>query len=113
MAVLRPLLERARPSAYWDDDEKGSGTLGRDEWWETDAAAGNVNHVHGTAGWVVTATLIRDDEPVLTAVNPPLTGETYSAARGHGAFVNGERRRRRPRRPTCLMGTAPTRSATR
>lgn len=91
VAVLRPLLERARPSARWDDDEEGSGTLGRGEWWVTDAAEGNVNHVHGAAGWAVTATLIRDDEPVLTAVNVPLTGETYSAARGHGTFVNGER----------------------
>lgn len=87
-AVLRPALERARPSARWDDDEEGAGPLGAGEWWVTDAAEGNVNHIHGSAGWAVTATLMRDDLPVLTAVHVPLTGETYSAAQGRGAFLD-------------------------
>lgn len=88
-AVLRPALERARPTARWDDDEEGSGPLGAGEWWVTDAAEGNVNHIHGSSGWAVSATLLRDDVPVLTAVHVPLTGDTYTAARGRGAFLNG------------------------
>lgn len=87
--VLRPALELARPSARWDDDEEGAGPLGAGEWWVTDAAEGNVNHIHGSSGWAVTATLVRDDVPVLTAVNIPLTGETYTAVRGGGAFLDG------------------------
>ncbi|RIJ70303.1 3'(2'),5'-bisphosphate nucleotidase CysQ [Nakamurella silvestris] len=86
-AVLRPALQRARPAARWDEDEEGSGPLGPGEWWVVDAAEGNVNHVHGAAGWAVTATLVRDDVPVLTAVHLPLTGQTYTAAQGHGAFL--------------------------
>ena len=89
--VLRPALSRALPGARWDDDEEGSGPLGRGEWWVTDAAEGNVNHIHGSNGWAVTATLVRDDIPVLTVVHLPLAGETYSAVRGHGSFLNGQR----------------------
>jgi myo-inositol-1(or 4)-monophosphatase len=87
--VLRPALELAHPSAAWDEDEEGRGPLGAGEWWVVDAAEGNVNHTHGSTGWGVTATLVRDDAPVLTAVHLPLSGETYSAAAGHGAFRDG------------------------
>jgi len=89
MTVLRPALERARPGARWDADEEGYGILGPGEWWVTDTAEGNVNHIHGSPGWGVTATLVRDDAPVLTAVHLPLSGDTYTAAAGHGAFLNG------------------------
>ncbi|WIE72137.1 inositol monophosphatase family protein [Curtobacterium sp. MCJR17_020] len=88
-AVLRPALERLRPDAQWDDDEEGTGTLGPGEWWVTDAAEGNVNLVHGSANWGVTATLVRDDVPVLTAVVLPALGQVFTAVRGAGARLNG------------------------
>ncbi|WP_291054220.1 inositol monophosphatase family protein [Herbiconiux sp.] len=91
LAVLRPALERVRPEARWDDDEEGRGSLGPGEWWVADAAEGNVNHIHGANGWGVTATLVRDALPVLTVVHLPVSGETYTAVAGEGAFRNGER----------------------
>ena len=90
IAVLRPALERLRPEARWDDDEEGHGALGAGEWWVADAAEGNVNHIHGGANWGVTATLVRDDVPVVTAVFLPDLGQTFTAVRGGGAFMNGE-----------------------
>jgi myo-inositol-1(or 4)-monophosphatase len=89
-AVLRPALERLRPDVRWDDDEEGHGALGPGEWWVVDAAEGNVNHVHGSAAWGVTATLVRDDVPVLTAVTLPALGQVFTALRGGGARLNGE-----------------------
>lgn len=89
-AVLRPALERLRPEARWDDDEEGGGSLGAGEWWVADAAEGNVNHIHGSEQWGVTATLVRDDLPVLTVVHLPALGQTYTALRGHGVFLDGE-----------------------
>lgn len=89
IAVLRPALERLRPEARWDDDEEGRGSLGAGEWWVADAAEGNVNHIHGGANWGVTATLVRDDVPVVTAVFLPALGQTFTAVRGGGAFLNG------------------------
>ncbi|MCE0459760.1 inositol monophosphatase family protein [Curtobacterium flaccumfaciens] len=89
IAVLRPALEQLRPEARWDDDEEGHGSLGAGEWWVADAAEGNVNHIHGGANWGVTATLVRDDVPVVTAVFLPALRQTFTAVRGEGAFLNG------------------------
>jgi myo-inositol-1(or 4)-monophosphatase len=90
-AVLRPALGAAAPHAFWDDDEEGHGPLGAGDWWVTDPAEGNVNHIHGLPSWGVTATLVRDDVPHLTVVHLPVSGDTYTAIRGRGAFLNGER----------------------
>jgi myo-inositol-1(or 4)-monophosphatase len=90
-ATLRDTLLTTRPGSRWAADEEDEGALPAGEWWVVDPAEGNVNHLHGRAGWGVTATLVRDGEPVLTAANLPLTQETYSALVGQGAFVNGQR----------------------
>ena len=88
-ADLRQALLTARPGSQWAADEEEEGALPAGEWWVADPAEGNVNHLHGRHGWGVTATLVRDGEPVLTVVNIPLNGETYTAVAGRGAFVNG------------------------
>lgn len=91
--VLRPLLQEARPRAGWAEDELGSGRLPPGEWWVTDPVEGNINHVHGMTDWGVTATLVRDNLPVLTAVHLPMSGDTYTAVRGGGVYLDGARLR--------------------
>jgi myo-inositol-1(or 4)-monophosphatase len=61
------------------------------EWWITDPVEGNINHIHGMTEWGVTATLVRNNVPVLTAIHLPLTGNTYTAVRGGGAWLDGVR----------------------
>ncbi|TWV34395.1 3'(2'),5'-bisphosphate nucleotidase CysQ [Streptomyces misionensis] len=87
--VLREPLLRARPGSRWADDELAGGALPPGEWWVVDPAEGNINHVHGMADWAVTATLVRDNQPVLTVVHLPLTGDTYTAVAGGGARLDG------------------------
>ncbi|MGW5774009.1 inositol monophosphatase family protein [Streptomyces longwoodensis] len=101
--ILRPRLTRLRPDARWVEDELDGGALPPGEWWVVDPAEGNVNHLHGLPEWAVTATLVRDNQPVLTAVHLPLTGETYTAVSGAGAHLDG-----RPLRvaPTADLGLA-------
>jgi myo-inositol-1(or 4)-monophosphatase len=89
--VLRPALKEALPSAGWIADELEEGPLPDGEWWVCDPAEGNINHLHGLPDWGVAATLVRDNEPVLTAVHLPLTGDVYTAIRGGGAFRNEQR----------------------
>lgn len=87
--MLRTALLAIRPGSGWVEDEEGGGTLPAGEWWVADPVEGNVNHVHGTAVWGVTATLVRDGEPVLTVVYEPLQERLYTATKGGGAYCNG------------------------
>jgi myo-inositol-1(or 4)-monophosphatase len=89
LSVLRPALEQLRPGAGRVEDELESGPLPAGEWWVIDPVEGNINHIHGMGDWGVTATLVRDNEPVLAVVHLPLTGDTYTAVRERGAFANG------------------------
>lgn len=89
LELLRPALTGLCPRAGWVEDELDSGALPAGEWWVTDPVEGNVNHVHGMSDWAVSATLVRDNTPVLTAVHLPLTGEVYTAALGAGAQLDG------------------------
>ncbi|MFG3280379.1 inositol monophosphatase family protein [Streptomyces sp. NPDC048111] len=87
--VLRPRLTSLRPGARWVEEELAGGALPPGEWWVVDPAEGNVNHLHGLPEWAVTATLVQENQPVLTAVHLPLTGETYTALAGGGAHLDG------------------------
>jgi myo-inositol-1(or 4)-monophosphatase len=91
LAILHAALSDARPTAQWTDDEGGSGHLPDGEWWIVDPVEGAINHLHGLPEWGVTATLVRDNVPVLTAVHLPLAAQTYTALRGGGARLNGKR----------------------
>ncbi|MCX5205764.1 3'(2'),5'-bisphosphate nucleotidase CysQ [Streptomyces sp. NBC_00237] len=86
--ILRPRLTRLRPEAGWVEDELDGGALPSGEWWVVDPAEGNVNHLHALPEWAVTATLVRENQPVLTVVHLPLTGETYTALAGAGAHLD-------------------------
>ncbi|MFJ4654625.1 inositol monophosphatase family protein [Nocardia sp. NPDC088792] len=105
--LLRAPLEAARPGAGWAEDELAGGALPAGEWWVTDPAEGNINHVHGMTEWAVTATLVRDNEPVLTVVYLPLSHDIYTAIRGQGAYLNGTRLRTsaKTRLDSALVGT--------
>ncbi|MEV8541178.1 3'(2'),5'-bisphosphate nucleotidase CysQ [Streptomyces sp. NPDC051572] len=87
--ILRPRLTALRPDARWVEEELAGGALPAGEWWVVDPAEGNVNHLHGLPEWAVTATLVRDNQPVLTVVHLPMTGETYTALVGAGAHLDG------------------------
>ncbi|MGW6834569.1 inositol monophosphatase family protein [Streptomyces sp. NPDC054949] len=87
--ILRPRLTELRPAAGWVEDELDGGALPSGEWWVVDPAEGNVNHLHALPDWAVTATLVRENQPVLTVVHLPLTGETYTALLGAGAHLDG------------------------
>ncbi|MFI6847793.1 inositol monophosphatase family protein [Kitasatospora sp. NPDC050467] len=89
LEILRPALTRLRPQARWVEDELDGGALPAGEWWVVDPAEGNVNHLHALPEWAVTATLVRDNQPVLAVVHLPLTGETYTARTGGGAHLDG------------------------
>ncbi|MBV9795492.1 MAG: hypothetical protein JO016_16305 [Actinobacteria bacterium] len=93
LGELRPTLAGLRPAAGWAGDDLETRPLPAGEWWVVDAVEGGVNYVHGLPEWAVTVTLMRDGEPVLTVVRQPEGDRTYTAIRGRGAHLNGQRLR--------------------
>jgi myo-inositol-1(or 4)-monophosphatase len=93
LAELRPELASLRPGAGWADEEMETTPLPPGEWWVVDAVEGAVNYVHGMPEWCVTVTLVRDSQPVLAVVRQPVGDLTYTAVRGAGAHLNGQRLR--------------------
>jgi myo-inositol-1(or 4)-monophosphatase len=59
--------------------------------WFLDPLDGTVNFVHGLPMYAVSMGLLVANEPQLAVVHLPRLGETFSALRGGGAFLNGER----------------------
>ncbi|MDJ0392434.1 inositol monophosphatase family protein [Rhodococcus sp. G-MC3] len=78
-------LTSLRPQARWLPDDLEASALPDGEWWVVDTVEGNVNHVHGTADWCVSITLVADGAPVLTVVRQPVGDNTYTATVGGGA----------------------------
>ncbi len=91
LRVMRPRLEQVLPGAGWVEDELDDGPLPDGPWWVTDPVEGAINYVHGLGEWAVTATLVRDNAPVLTVVHLPVQDATYTAVHGAGSYCNGRR----------------------
>ncbi|MER8182809.1 inositol monophosphatase family protein [Kitasatospora sp. NPDC094015] len=87
--LLRERLHALRPQAGWCEDELTGTVPAEGEWWVCDATDGAVQYLSGLPHWAVTATLLRDGEPVLAVVHAPLQRATYTAALGAGARLNG------------------------
>ena len=67
--------------------------------WILDPIDGTHNYVDGVPIWATLVALAVDGEPVVGVVEAPALGETYAAARGLGARLNGEPIRARPAPP--------------
>jgi myo-inositol-1(or 4)-monophosphatase len=57
--------------------------------WIVDPLDGTINFAHGFPFWCVSIALEHQGELVVGVVHNPLSGDVYSAARGHGAACNG------------------------
>ncbi len=89
--AVREGLDGVLPGAGWFDEDESGNAVPSGDWWVVDGAEGGVNYVYGLAEWAVTVTLIRDRAPYLTVVRQPMRDLTYTAVKGGGAFLNGER----------------------
>jgi myo-inositol-1(or 4)-monophosphatase len=61
--------------------------------WVVDPIDGTVNYIHGTARWCVSIALVAGGEIESGVINAPDEGRIFSARRGHGALLNGEKMR--------------------
>ncbi|GAA3082010.1 inositol monophosphatase family protein [Streptosporangium carneum] len=90
-------LIRARIRAVRPDDailgEEGGSTGGGRVRWIVDPIDGTVNFLYGLPEWAVSIAVEVDGEVVAGAVNVVPRGEVFTAARGEGAWLAGQRLR--------------------
>jgi myo-inositol-1(or 4)-monophosphatase len=87
--LVRERLSAVRPGAVWVD-EQDAAIPETGEAWVVDTMDGFVQYLQGLPHWSISMALVRDGQPVAVVLHSPLRGETYTAARGSGAFRNGE-----------------------
>lgn len=88
--------------------EEGGGREGSSEYrWYVDPLDGTTNFAHGFPVYNVTLALERRGELIAGVISDPSRNEVFTAERGAGAFLNGERIRvsRASRLTDALAGT--------
>ena len=90
-AHLQRRLGAAFPEAGWLSEETADdpARLARRMLIVVDPIDGTRAFVAGDPRWTVSAALIVDGRPIAGVVHAPALGETYAAARGAGAAMNG------------------------
>lgn len=88
-AQIRSAVAQARPDDAVVGEEGGdaSGTSGVR--WVVDPIDGTVNYLYGRAGYAVSIGVEDAHGPLVAVVHAPATGETWTAARGQGAWLDG------------------------
>ncbi len=93
--MLRDALGALIPEAAWLSEEsvETPGRADRKLAWVVDPIDGTRDFVRGRTGWAVSVALVEEGEVVAGVLVAPARGEHWWAARGHGAWRNGERLR--------------------
>ncbi|MEE8105659.1 MAG: inositol monophosphatase family protein, partial [Planctomycetota bacterium] len=78
-----------------DDDllseESPAREQGASRQWIVDPLDGTVNFLHGIPFWGVSIAVLENGEFLAGAIHAPALNQTFSAERGEGAHLNGER----------------------
>lgn len=90
---LRERLVQARPDYGWLSEETPDSTARLDCRciWIADPIDGTRAFLRGGDDWCVAVALVRDGQPVASAIHRPAADEFFSAVTGGGARLNGQR----------------------
>ncbi len=72
-----------------EEETDHSGSSGRT--WIIDPLDGTVNYLYGIPSWCVSIACEDTEGLLVAAIHDPSRGETFTAARGQGAWLNGDR----------------------
>jgi myo-inositol-1(or 4)-monophosphatase len=88
--TVRRIVLSAFPDHCLLGEEGPRGTDPRAEYrWIVDPLDGTTNYVHGIPLYAVSLALERNGELLVGAIYDPVSKECFTAAAGHGAFLNG------------------------
>ena len=88
--LIRQRIEDARPDDAFLGEEGGSATGHSGVRWVVDPIDGTVNYLYGIPEYAVSIAAECDGEVTVGVVHNPVSGETWTACRGMGAWL-GER----------------------
>ena len=90
-ALIIERLRKHYPTHAIVAEEGGGGKTASDYCWYVDPLDGTTNFAHGFAVFCVTLGLALRGEVIAGVVFDPIRGELFTAERGSGAYLNGER----------------------
>jgi len=86
---IRALIETAYPDDGIVGEEHAPKPSNTGFTWVIDPIDGTTNFVNAIPAWVVVIAVVKDDAAHIGVTHDPVHGETFSATRGGGAFLNG------------------------
>jgi histidinol-phosphatase len=89
--VLRERIAAMRPGDGVVGEEFGGAETDADRRWIIDPIDGTKSYVRGIPVWATLIAVQERDEITIGVVSAPALGRRWWAARGHGAFRNGQR----------------------
>lgn len=90
--IIKARLTSLFPEDAFVGEETGaSGVDGQRGAWVVDPIDGTQPFLLGLPTWCVSIAYVRDDAIQIGVIRNPVTGDTYAALRGEGAWRNGQR----------------------
>ena len=90
-ALIREILTEARPDDAILGEEEGERGGGSGLRWVIDPLDGTTNFLFGLPQWAVSIACEDGDGGLVGVIHAPCQSETFTALRGAGAFLGGER----------------------
>ena len=111
---LKKLLIGPRPQYGWLSEETLDNDLRitKERVWVVDPLDGTKEFIEGIPNFVVSIGLVENGIPIVGVLHNPITLETFTAAKGNGAFLNGKLITCRAKDSVCEMVILNSRSET-
>jgi myo-inositol-1(or 4)-monophosphatase len=90
-AIVARLRERFPGHAIVAEEGGGAKAAGAKYCWHVDPLDGTTNFAHGYPCFAASIGLLEEGEPLAGAVFNPVSNELFTAVRGEGAYLNGQR----------------------
>lgn len=89
--LVRKAIGDAFPNDGFLGEEGGGDTDPAPRIWIADPVDGTANFARGIPHFCISLALLENGSPTLGAIYDPMRDELFCAAKGHGAFLNGQR----------------------
>jgi myo-inositol-1(or 4)-monophosphatase len=89
-AIRRVLMAAVPDHGFVGEEKADPVNVGAEYCWVADPLDGTTNYVHRVPHYAVSLALVHRGLPIVGVVLDPISEESYSAARGEGATLNGQ-----------------------